>query len=115
LEKTGRSVMSRLRFALLVVSAAIQGCSFANGSATLNWSAVNTDAQGAPLKDIAGYKIYYGTAPRDLRKVVVVADPNRTNYRVGHLTPGTWYFSVVAYTKAGAEGSASNVSSKTIQ
>jgi hypothetical protein len=107
--------MSHMRFALLVVSTAILGCSFANGSANLNWSTVNTDAQGAPLKDVAGYKIYYGTSPRDLRKVVVVADPTRTSYRVGHLTTGTWYFSVVAYTKAGAEGSASNVTSKTIQ
>jgi hypothetical protein len=107
--------MSRARFVLLVVSAAVLGCSFANGSATLNWSAVNTDAGGAPLKDIAGYKIYYGTAPRDLRKVVVIADPNQTTYRVGHLARGTWYFSVVAYTKAGAEGSGSNVTSKTIQ
>ena len=107
--------MSQTRFALLAVSAVILGCSSANGSATLNWSAVNTDADGAPLKDVAGYKIYYGTAPRDLRQVVVVSDPAQTNYRVGHLARGTWYFSVVAYTKGGAEGSASNVSSKTIQ
>jgi hypothetical protein len=107
--------MSRTRFALLVVSAAILGCSFANGSATLHWSAVSTDADGAPLKEIAGYKIYYGQAPRDLRKVVIISDPNQTSYRVGHLARGTWYFSVVAYTRAGAEGSGSNVTSKTIQ
>jgi Fibronectin type III domain len=107
--------MSRARFALAILLVAIFGCSFANGSASLSWSAVNQDADGVPLKDLAGYKIYYGTSPRDLQKVVVVADPHQTSYRVGQLTPGTWYFSVVAYTKAGAEGSASNVTSKTIR
>jgi hypothetical protein len=107
--------MPRTRFAPLALVIASLGCSFANGSATLHWSTVNTDADGAPLKDVAGYKIYYGNAAQDLSQVVVVADPSQTSYRVGHLASGTWYFKVVAYTKEGAEGVASNVTSKTIR
>jgi hypothetical protein len=100
---------------VLVLPLTLAGCSYANGSANLNWSPVSKDIDGAPLKDLAGYKIYYGTSPHDLQKVVVLNDPSQTSYRVEHLVPGTWYFSIVAYTKAGAEGSASNMASKTIK
>lgn len=104
------------RILLPALAAIFTACNAAAaGNATLNWSTVSTDANGAPLKDVAGYKIYYGTAPGALRQVIVVADPQRTSYRVGNLGPGTWYFSVIAYTKEGAEGVVSPVRSKTIK
>jgi len=32
------------------------------GSALLSWNAPSTNEDGTPLTDLAGYKIYYGTA-----------------------------------------------------
>jgi hypothetical protein len=107
--------MWRTRLILLGVLVVFGGCNFATGSANLSWSAVSQDKDGVPLKDLAGYKIYYGTSPQSLQQVFLVSDPHQTSCQIGHLARGTWYFSVVAYTKSGAEGSASNVTSKTIR
>ena len=56
--------------------------------------------------DLAGYKVYYGTAsgvfgaPITLGKV--------TTYTVTGLAPGTYYFAVTAYNAAGLESGFSN-------
>jgi hypothetical protein len=87
----------------------------ARGTATLKWSPVTRRTDGAQLTDLAGYRIYYGTSPGALNRIVVLADPNATSYVVRHLSRGTWYFTVAAYTKGGAEGVRSGVGSKTIR
>jgi hypothetical protein len=84
------------------------------GSASLSWTPVTTDTNGMPLPNLAGYKIYYGSSPADLSTPVVVPDPSAVAYLVGNLTPGTWYFTVAAYTTDGNDGVRSNVASKTI-
>jgi hypothetical protein len=93
-----------------VEPAAVQG-----GVATLTWSAVTRDAQGGELKNLAGYKVYYGTAPRALYSVVVVPDPHLTTYVVHDLAPGSWYFAVAAYTTGNVDGVRSNVVAKNVQ
>jgi hypothetical protein len=107
--------MSAMRVALicLALGATMLACS--SGTANLTWTAVDRDIHGAPLKDVVGYKVYYGRSPRDLRYVVVLSDPRQTTYQVGRLSRGTWYFSVAAYTRDGMQGTVSNVSSKTIK
>jgi len=85
------------------------------GTATLTWSAVTRDAQGRDLRGLAGYRIFYGTAPRALYSVVVVPDPNVTTYVVHELAPGSWYFAVAAYTTSNVEGAHSNVATKTVR
>ena len=85
------------------------------GSATLTWTCVKKDTTGKTLKDLAGYKIHYGTSPTGLYTVVVLKDPHQTRYVVRGLTPGEWYFAVSAYTASGAEGAESNVAAKTIR
>jgi hypothetical protein len=86
-----------------------------SGTATLSWTHVKTDTRGKALKNIAGYKIYYGRSSKAMNTVVVLKNPNQTTYVVKDLQRGTWYFTVSAYTTSGAEGVLSNVASKTIK
>ncbi len=92
-----------------VEPAAVQG-----GTATLTWDPVARDAHGGELKNLAGYRIFYGTSPRALFTVVVVPDPHATRYVVRDLAPGSWYFAVAAYTTANVEGPRSNVAAKNV-
>lgn len=85
------------------------------GAATLGWTPPTENTDGTPLTDLAGYRIYYGTSSSNLDRSVVVANPGLTSYVVENLTPGTWYFSVRAYTSAGVESTNSNVESKAIE
>jgi hypothetical protein len=105
----------------IAVAASLAGCervepaAVQGGAATLTWSPVTRDAQGRDLKNLAGYKVFYGTAPRALYSVVVVPDPHMTTYVVHDLAPGSWYFAVAAYTSSSVEGARSNVVAKNVQ
>jgi hypothetical protein len=85
-----------------------------SGTATLNWDPVTKDTSGKILTDLAGYRIHYGTSAQAMYTVEVLANPNQTTYVVTGLLPGTWYFSVSAYTTSGVESAPSNIASKTI-
>jgi hypothetical protein len=85
-----------------------------SGAADLSWTPPTQNTDGTPLTDLAGYTIYYGTDQAALTKTIQVASPSETNYVVGNLTPGTYYFAVAAYTSDGAHSSRSLVGSKTI-
>ena len=81
------------------------------GSATLTWDPPTTNADGTPLTDLSGYKLYYGTASRSYAQNVNVG--NVTTYTVNNLTDGiTYYFAVTAYDTANNESSYSNEVSK---
>jgi hypothetical protein len=99
---------------VLALVACTAGDAGSRGTATLRWTAVTRGSDGAALTDLAGYRIYYGRSPNALNKTVVLADPKATSYVVKHLSRGTWYFTVAAYTKGGFEGHRSGVGSKTI-
>ena len=63
------------------------------------------DANSEP--DIAGYKIYYGTASRTYSLFVDIG--NMTNYTLKGLQDGTtYYLALTAYNKAGGESDYSN-------
>jgi hypothetical protein len=85
-----------------------------NSSAVLNWSPVTTDTAGNTLTGLAGYEVHYGTSESTMYYLIVVKDPQQTTYTVPGLAPGTWYFSVNAYTTSGIEGLPSNTASKTL-
>ncbi len=69
-------------------------------SVTLEWDP-NTEP------DLAGYKVYYGTAPRTYGTPITLGKV--TTYTVTGLTPGTtYYFAVTAYNTAGLESGFSN-------
>jgi len=86
----------------------------AMGSATLAWTPPTQNTDGSPVTHLAGYTIYYGTGPTSLTRTIRLSDPSLTNYAVGKLTPGSYYFSIRAYTGSGTQGLSSALASKTI-
>jgi hypothetical protein len=81
------------------------------GEAILNWDP-NADS------DLAGYKVYYGTASGSYTESVDVGltdNSNSPQYTVGDLLGGTTtYFAVTAYDTSGNESGYSNEVSKTV-
>lgn len=70
------------------------------GATTLAWSP-NQE------RDVAGYRVYYGTASRTYGPPITIG--NVTAYTLGNLAVGaTYYFAVTAYDTAGYESGFSN-------
>ncbi len=68
---------------------------------------------GTPLRDLAGFIIYYGTSSSTYSYSI---DVNKvTQYTLRNLPLGTWYFSVTAYDSRGNESSFSNQLKKSIE
>src|SRR5271169_6560987 len=82
------------------------------GSATLAWTAPTTNTDGTPLTDLAGYKVYYGTASGNYTQNTDVG--NVTTYSVPNLNGGTYYFALTAYDTEGMQSTYSTQVSKTI-
>ena len=82
--------------------------------ATVGWDAPTERVDGSPIGALSAFKIYYGTAPGTLDKIVTVTDASARSARVYSLTPGTWYFAVTAIDAEGMESERSGVASKTI-
>ncbi len=83
-------------------------------STVLSWNSPTTNADGTPLSDLNGYKIYYGTVSGTYSQNIDAG--NVTTYQVNNLTAGvTYYFVTTAYDTSGNEGGYSNEISKTIQ
>ncbi len=85
-----------------------------NGSATVSWTPPTNNTDGSPLTDLAGYKIYYGTAPGSYDEVVDINNPGMTSYVIENLLPGDWYFAMTAYNTSGIESSLTPELTKTI-
>ncbi len=84
-----------------------------SGQATLSWDPPTTNADGTPLTDLAGYKIYYGTSSGNYSQTIDVS--NVTTYQVNNLSEGlTYYFAATAYDTSNNESSYSNEVNKTI-
>ena len=94
----------------LVISTASQG----SGSAIVTWKAPTANVDGTPLRDLAGFKVVYGTAPDSLRNTVDLPAPTFTSAEIVDLSPGTYYFAVRAYTVSGAQSEDSQVVTKTL-
>ena len=84
------------------------------GTATLTWSAPTANTNGTPLTDLAGYHIRFGTSPDALTRVIDLAGSRATAFEVSNLSPGTYYFSISAYTSIGTESAESDVEYKSI-
>ncbi|HNU73548.1 MAG TPA: fibronectin type III domain-containing protein [Deltaproteobacteria bacterium] len=78
-----------------------------NGEISLEWNS-NHEA------DLAGYKIYYGTAPRNYTNSVIVRvsqepQAETTRYRLKGLTKNRkYYLAVTAFNQTGQESTYSN-------
>ena len=85
-----------------------------SGSATLNWTAPTKNTDGTPLTDLAGYIIRYGTDEAAMTQSIRVSSAATTEYEISNLTPGTYYFEVIALSSEGTQSTPSDVQSKTI-
>lgn len=81
----------------------------APGTASLTWAAPTENTDGSPLTDLSGYRIYYGSRADSLTQTVSVDNAGTTDYVVGNLTPGTWYFAIAAVTSVHTVSSQSTV------
>jgi fibronectin type 3 domain-containing protein len=104
-----------LFFSILLISVLLNASILSAGDATtLSWDPPTTNADGTPLTDLAGYRIYYGTSSGSYPHNIDVGDT--TTYMVDDLTEGlTYYFAVTAYDTSMNESDYSNEVSKTIQ
>ena len=59
-----------------------------SNAATLSWEAPTTDTNGAPLNNLAGYRIYYGVSEAELRQTVQVNSVGMQTYVVDGLVDG---------------------------
>lgn len=95
---------------IIAAFAVLNGCGFGGGkdpaeggmgpgTATLVWTAPTTNADGSPIYDLAGYKVYYGTSSGVCRTVapITVRGAGRTVYSLIGLAAGDYYFTVTAY------------------
>ena len=83
-----------------------------SGTFALAWAGPTTNTDGSPLTDLAGYKVHYGTVSGSYANTVDVGTASACS--VNSLSPGTYYISVTAYNKEGAESGYSNEVTKTI-
>ncbi len=86
----------------------------ANASVTLSWTAPTENTDGTPLTNLAGYWIYYGTSSDAMTQSVQIANPGVVTYVLSNLSPGTWYFSMTAYSTADVQSANSAVASHVI-
>ena len=84
------------------------------GTATLSWTAPETNTNGSALTNLAGYTIVYGTSSSDLDQSVELNDPTSTTYTISALSAGTWYFALNAINADGTLSALSTVASKVI-
>jgi hypothetical protein len=98
-----------------MTTAARSPVSSENGTATLSWEPPRRNLDGSTIGNLAGYYIYYGQDPTNLTATIKITDPYVTTYTIDKLSPGTYYFRIVAFTAAGTKGSASPTVSKTIR
>jgi hypothetical protein len=73
---------------------------------TLSWDAPTTNADGTPLGDLAGYKVYDGGSAGSYTMSTDVG--NVTTATLEGYPEGTYYFTVVAYDTSGNESDYSN-------
>jgi hypothetical protein len=81
---------------------------------TLSWQVPTSNADGSPLTNLAGYRIIYGREARDLDQSVQIDNPSISTYVVERLSPGTWYFAVIAVNRYCLESVPSGLGSKSI-
>jgi len=85
--------------------------STSTGSATLEWSAPQSNAQAS----VAGFRIYYGTQHGDYPQMVPVNSPSALSYTLHNLAPGTYYMVVSTVDVNNNESLPSAETSKTVQ
>lgn len=77
-------------------------------SITLAWDPPTTDATGAPLLDLASYRLYYGqTTPVTKDNSTMVEAGSEPTFTLSNLQEGIYYFAVTALDTDGNESAMS--------
>ena len=84
------------------------------GNITLNWVAPTQNADGSPLMDLAGYKIYYVTNSRSYDHEIRIDSPGITTYVVDNLVPNTYFFAATSFNSSGIESTYSGEAVRTV-
>ena len=84
------------------------------GSVTLSWTPPTTNADGSPMTDLAGYRVYFGRSPGALDEMIIINSTTTTRWVVDNLSSATWYFSMSSYNSSGIESVRSGVVSRTL-
>jgi len=108
------SVSDGVQSAALPAFSITVGGAAAPAAVTVSWDAPTQYTDGAPLTDLAGYHIHYGTQSQSYTQTIQVANPGLTSYAVQNLPAGTYYFAVSAYDSAGAESDYSAEATATV-
>jgi hypothetical protein len=103
----GRATAALAAFSIAVT----QG---ATGSVTLSWEPPTRNADGSTLKNLTGYRIYYGRSPNDLDQSVVLRNPGLTRYVIENLSPAHWHFAMTSFNARGYESKRSMIISKQV-
>jgi hypothetical protein len=84
-------------------------------SITLAWDAPTANADGTPLSDLSGFRIYYGnTSPLTPENSTTIDVANGTTHTIPDLDPGTYFFAVSALDLNGNESELSEETSTEI-
>lgn len=81
----------------------------------LAWIAPQTNADGSPLTDLAGYRVRYGTRSGHYPNVIDIDSPHTLNHVLEGLPASTYYLTVTAYNSQNIESLASPEVSKAIR
>lgn len=77
------------------------GAASPGGQLTVTWTPPTKNTDGTPLKNLAGYTLLYGTAPKSYSTAISIDDATTTRYVVRGLPPGTYYFALSAINSGG--------------
>lgn len=84
------------------------------GSMALSWTPPTENADGTPLTNLAGYKIYYGLSQGNYPNLVRIDNPSISTYLIDNLLPDTYYVVATSFNSVGVESAFSNVAIRTV-
>lgn len=79
------------------------------GAAELSWTVPTENTDNTPLTDLAGFKLYWGTAPGSYPNSVQLDNPGLMSYVIENLPYAHYYFVATAFNSMGRESAQSNV------
>jgi len=86
----------------------------APGSVILRWTAPAANTDGSTLRDLAGYRIYWGPSFGNYHTIVSIENPSVNRYVIENLAPGSYTFVATALNAAGVESSHSQTATATV-
>jgi hypothetical protein len=84
------------------------------GTALMSWTPPTENTDGSQLRDLAGYRIHYGTSPGSYSTTIDIDNPGLSSYMIEGLANSAWYFAMTAVNASGIESEFSQEVSKTI-